>query len=60
MTTLRYLSRTNEFAVAVERRRAEAMRRTPWPYRIFRAALDGYLSELRHMLDAPIYLGHGR
>ena len=60
MTTLRYLSRTNEFAVAVERRRAEAMRRTPWPCRIFRAAIDGYLSELRHMLDAAIYIGNGR
>lgn len=36
------------------------MRRTPWPYRIFRAALDGYLSELRHMLDDPIYIGTGR
>jgi hypothetical protein len=37
------------------------MRRMPWPCRIVRAALDGYLSELRHMLNAPsIYLGPGR
>lgn len=31
-----------------------------WPFRICRAALDGYLSELRHTLDAPIYIGPGR
>jgi hypothetical protein len=36
------------------------MRRLPLPCRIIRAALDGYLSELRHMLGAPIYLGPGR
>ena len=56
----RYLSQTPEFSAAIERRRAEAIRLAPWPFRIIRAALDGYLSELRHMLDAPIYLGHGR
>jgi len=56
----RYLSQTPEFAAAVERRRAEAMRRAPWPCRILRAALDGYLSELRHLLSASIYLGPGR
>lgn len=56
----RYLSQTPEFAAAVERRRAEAMRRAPWPRRVIRAALDGYLSELRHMLEAPIYIGLGR
>lgn len=55
----RYLSQTPEFLAAVERRRIEAMRRAPWPCRILRAALDGYLSELRHMLSAPIYLGPG-
>lgn len=55
-----YLSQTPEFAAAVERRRAEAMRRAPWPCRILLAALDGYLSEMRHMLEAPIYIGHGR
>lgn len=55
-----YLSQTPEFAAAVARRRAEAMCRAPWPCRILRAALDGYLSELRHMLSAPIYLGPGR
>lgn len=26
----------------------------------FRAALDGYMEELRRMLDAPIYLGPSR
>lgn len=56
----RYLSQTPEFIAAVERRRAEAMRRIPWPCRFVRAALEGYLSELRHMLDAPIFLGPGR
>lgn len=55
-----YLSHTPEFRAAVKRRRAEAMRRAPWPCRIIRAALDGYLSELRHMLSAPIYIGPGR
>lgn len=55
-----YLSHTPEFAAAVARRRAEAMRRAPWPCRILLAALDGYLSEMRHMLEAPIYIGHGR
>lgn len=56
----RYLSQTKEFAAAVARRRAEAIRRTPWPFRMFLVGIDGYLSELRRMLDAPIYLGHGR
>lgn len=56
----RYLSHTPEFRAAVARRRAEAMRRAPWPCRILLEALDGYLSELRHMLEAPIYIGHGR
>lgn len=57
---MKYLSQTTEFRAAVKRRRVEAIRLAPWPFRIFRAALDGYLSELRHMLDAPIYIGHGR
>lgn len=56
----RFLSQTPEFAAAVARRRAEAMRRAPWPCRVLRAALHGYLSELRHMLEAPIYIGPGR
>lgn len=56
----RFLSQTPEFAAAVARRRAEAMRRAPWPCRVLRAALDGYLSELRHMLEEPIYIGPGR
>lgn len=58
--TARYLSQTPEFAAAVARRRAEAVRRAPRPCRILLAALDGYLSELRRMLSAPIYLGPGR
>lgn len=57
---MRYLSQTPEFAAAVDRRRVDAMRRMPWPCCIVRAALDGYLSELRHALDAPIYFGPGR
>ncbi len=56
----RFLSQTPEFAAAVARRRAEAMCRAPWPCRILREALDGYLSELRHTLSAPIYLGPWR
>ena len=56
----RFLSQTPELAAAVARRSAEAMRRAPRPCRILLAALDGYLSELRHMLSAPIYLGPGR
>lgn len=71
--TARYLSETPEFADAVERRmveamrraaveryHAEAMRRAPLLFRIIRVATDDYLSELRHMLDAPIYFGPGR
>ena len=54
-----YLAHTPEFRDAVERRRAAAMRRLPMPCRIIRAALDGYLAELRHMLNAPIASGHG-
>ncbi len=57
---MRYLAHTPEFRAAVERRRAAAMRRMPWPCRVIRAALDGYMEELRRMLDAPTYLGHGR
>lgn len=56
----RYLAHTPEFISAVERLRAEAMRRAPWPFRIVLAALDGYLEELRHMPEAPVSLGHGR
>lgn len=60
MSTRRYLSETPEFLAAVERRRAEALRRAPWPCRIVMAAIDGYLSELQHMLRSdPICLGHG-
>jgi len=54
----RYLSDTREFCVFVERRRAQAM--LLLPCLIIRAALDGYLSELRLMLGAPIYFGPGR
>ena len=50
----RYLSDTREFCVFGERRREQEMRRLPLPCRILRAALDGYLSELRLMLGAPI------
>jgi len=50
----RYLSDTREFCAFVERRREQEMRRLPLPCRILRAALDGYLSELRLMLGAPI------
>ncbi len=57
---MRYLAHTPEFRAAVERRRAQAMRHMPWPCRIVRAALDGYMEELRRMLDAPIYLGPSR
>jgi hypothetical protein len=49
-----YLSHTKEFRSFV------AVRRALWPFRICRAALDGYLSELRHTLDAPIYIGPER
>lgn len=58
MIARRYLSQTPEFITFVERRRAEAMRRAPWPCRIVRAALEGYLSEMRHMIRAPAGAGH--
>jgi len=54
----RYLSDTPEFKAAVRRKRIESV--VCLPVRIVNAALGGYLAELRHMLNAPIYLGPGR
>lgn len=56
--TARYLSETPEFKACVRHKRIEA-----WlclPMRIVTASLAGYRSELRHMLNAPIYIGPGR
>jgi hypothetical protein len=53
-----YLSETPEFKATVRRKRIESV--VCLPVRIVNAALDGYLSELRHTLDAPIYIGPGR
>ena len=53
-----YLSETPEFRAAVRNKRLTAV--LCLPVRIVNAALGGYLAELRHMLNAPIYLGPGR
>lgn len=54
-----YLSETPEFRAAVRNRRLTAV--LCLPVRVVCAAIEGYRSELRHMLDASaIYLGPGR
>lgn len=56
-TALRVSPRVEEAALTdCGAARGDSANRSPF----IRAALDGYLSKLRHMLDAPIYLGHGR
>lgn len=47
---MRYLSETPEFLAFVEKRKRAAERRKCLPFRILHAYLDGYLSELNHML----------
>ena len=57
---MRYLSETPEFKRFVEQRKCEAEQRKRaaeqrkcWPLRVLHAWIDGYLSELDHMLTAP-------
>ena len=53
---MKYLSETPEFRQWVEKRKRAAERRKCLPLRILHAALDAYLSELDHMLSAPVTL----
>ena len=57
---MRYLSETPEFKRFVEKRKRAAEQRKCWPLRVLHAALDGYLSELDHMLSAPVSLAPWR
>ncbi len=53
---MRYLSETPQFKRFVEKRKREAEQRKCWPLRVLHAWIDGYLSELDHMLSAPVSL----
>lgn len=57
---MKYLSETPEFKRFVEQRKCEAEQRKCWPLRVLHAALDGCLSELDHMLAAPVRLAPWR
>lgn len=49
-----YLSETPEFRKWVEKRKRAEERRKCWPLSVIHAWIDGYLSELDHMLSAPV------
>lgn len=53
---MKYLSETPEFQRWVEKRKRAAERRKCLPLRVLHAWIDGYLSELNHMLSAPVTL----
>lgn len=53
---MKCLCETPEFKRWVEKRKLEADRRKCLPLRILHAWLDGYRSELNHMLSAPVTL----
>lgn len=57
---MKYLSETPEFKRFVEKRKREAESRKFWPLRVLHAWIDGYLSELDHMLAAPVRLAPWR
>ena len=48
------MSETPEFRQWVDKRKREAEQRKCWPLRVLHAWIDGYLSELDHMLSAPV------
>lgn len=52
---MKYLSETPEFRQwgSVEKRKRAEEKRKCWPLRVLHAWIDGYLSELDHMLSAP-------
>lgn len=51
---MKYLSETPELRQWVEKRKRAAESRKCWPLRVLHAWIDGYLSELDHMLSAPV------
>jgi len=53
---MKYPSETPEFRQWVEKRKREVEKRKCWPLRVIHAWIDGYLSELDHMLAAPVSL----
>jgi hypothetical protein len=53
---MKYLSETPEFRQWVERRKRESEMHKCLPMRILHAWIDGYRSELYHMLAAPVSL----
>lgn len=53
---MKYLSETPEFRRWVEKRKRAAEQRKYWPLRVLHAWINGYLSELDHMLSAPVSL----
>ena len=57
---MKYMSETPEFRQWVEKRKRAAEQRNCWPLRVLHAALDGYLSELDHMLAAPVRIAPWR
>ena len=54
------MSETPEFRQWVEKRKREAGARRCWPLRVLHAWIDGYLSELDHMLSSPVSLSPWR
>ncbi len=50
---MKSLSETPEFRQWVEKRKRAEEKRKCWPLRVLHAWIDGYLSELDHMLSAP-------
>ena len=54
------ISETPEFRQWVEKRKLEAEQRKCCPLRVLHAWIDGYLSELDHMLTAPVSLAPWR
>lgn len=57
---MKYLSDTPEFRQWVEKRKRAEEQRKCWPLRVLHAWIDGYLSELDHMLPAPVSLAPWR
>ena len=51
---MKYLSETPEFRRWVEKRKRAAEQRKCWLLRVLHVWIDGYLSELDHMLAAPV------
>ena len=57
---MKYLSETPEFRQWVEKRKRAEEQRKCWPLRVIHVWIDVYLSELDHMLSAPVSLAPWR